>query len=152
MQDKNRFSLRKASSSPSPARFPAPLLCWVLALWLVGACAPQAAPPPPPTYPSRVITQEGMAYMVNRLRLPGTRQEILIQDGSVKQWLPLNLIQSLRFSGAPRERYRQAEIILTSGERLQGEVFVGTLVEGTTDLGYWNMPLARIERLDLGAD
>jgi hypothetical protein len=30
--------------------------------------------------------------------------------------------------------------------------FVNTVVEGSTDLGYWNMLLSRIDRLDLGSD
>jgi hypothetical protein len=77
---------------------------------------------------------------------------VIVKVGDAKQWLPLNLIQTVSFSGALKERYRPAEIMLISGEKFKGEVFVGTLVEGVTDLGYWNMPFERVERLDLGTD
>ena len=153
MKDENRFPSGQARSSTILSRITAPFLCWTLALMLVAACAPKTLPPPPPPiYPSKVITQEGLAFTVKGLRLPGTRQEItLLFDGS-RQWMALNLLQSVRFRGPSKNGYRQAEIILTSGERMQAEVFVNTLVEGSTDLGYWNMPLARVERLDLGSD
>ena len=126
--------------------------CWVLALWLVAACAPQPVPPPLPTWPSRVITRDGVAFTVHRLRFPGTSQDLILRDGGAKQWLPLNLVQTLRFSGSLRDRYRPGEIILISGEKMRGEVFVDTLVEGATDVGYWNMPFSEVERLDLGTD
>jgi hypothetical protein len=100
-----------------------------------------------------VTTQDGLAFTVHRLRLPGTRQEFTVRDGGAKQWLPLNLLQRVRFTGPTREGYRQAEIFLISGEKMGGDVYVvNVLVEGKTDLGYWNMPLSRIERLDLGND
>lgn len=134
------------------SRLRAPLF-WALALWLVAACAPKAPPPTPPVlYPTQVITRDGMAFMVRNFRLPGTRQELTLRFDGSKQWMALNLVQSVRFSGPVKDRYRQAEIILTSGERMQAKVFVNTIVEGITDLGYWNMPLSRIERLDLGSD
>ncbi|MEW6657727.1 MAG: hypothetical protein AB1424_03615 [Thermodesulfobacteriota bacterium] len=145
----------KAKLSRFVPRRTAPSLCWVLALLLVAACAPRKLPPPPPppTYPSRVITQDGLAYMVQRLKLPGTRQEITVRDGGAKQWVPLNLLKSIRFTGPIQGGYRQAEIFLISGEKMGGEVYVvNVVVEGSTDLGYWNMPLSRVERLDLGDD
>lgn len=135
------------------SRLRTPLFCWVLALWLVAACAPKASPPPPlPLYPTRVITQDGMAFLVKGFRLPGTRQELTLRFDDSQQWMELSLLQSVRFSGRIHKGYRQAEIILTSGERMQAEVYVNTLVEGNTDLGYWNMSLSKIERLDLGSD
>ncbi len=154
MKDKKSFFLRKARSCGCLSRFATPSWRWALVLLLVAACAPKALPPPPPPYlyPSRVITQDGLAFMVHRLRFPGTRQEITIRDGGAKQWLPLNLLELVNFSGPVRENYRHAEIVLISGEKMKGEVFVGTLVEGNTDLGYWNMPFSRIERLQLGKD
>jgi hypothetical protein len=144
----------KAKLSRLVPRLSSPSLCWVLALSLLAACAPRELPPPPTfTYPSRVITQDGLAFMVHRLRLPGTRQEITVREGGAKQWLPLNLLKSMRFTGPTQGGYRQAEIFLISGEKMGGEVYVvNVLVEGNTDLGYWNMPLSRVERLDLGND
>jgi hypothetical protein len=90
--------------------------------------------------------------MVHRFRLPGTRQEMTLRYNDAKQWIPLNLVQSVRLTGPVKEGYRQGEIILTSGERMKAEVFVNTVVEGSTDLGYWNISLSRIDRLDLGSD
>ncbi len=58
----------------------------------------------------------------------------------------------MRFAGPVQDTYRQGDIILTGGERLQGEVYVNFLIEGTTDLGYWNMPLSRVDRLNLAFD
>jgi hypothetical protein len=155
MQDRHLFLWRKARSCPLPARITAPSLCWLLALWLLAACAPRELPPPPaaPTYPSRVITQDGLAFMVHRLRLPGTRQKLTVRDGGTNQWLPLHLLQSLRFTGPTQGGYRPAEIVLISGEKMRGEIYVvNVLVEGSTDLGYWNMRLSQIERLYLGRD
>jgi len=149
----NRFPAGKARSAMMLSRLRAPFYCWVVALWLVAACAPKASPPPPlPLYPTRVITQGGMAFMVKDFRLPGTRQELTLRFDGSQQWMDLNLMQSVRFTGPVDKWYRPAEIILTSGEKMQAEVFVNTIVEGSTDLGYWNMPLSRIERLDLGSD
>jgi hypothetical protein len=37
-------------------------------------------------------------------------------------------------------------IILPSGEKMKAEVFVNTVVEGSTDLGYWNMSFPPIDR------
>ena len=154
MKDKHFSLLRKAGFPPFLSRIPASSLCWVLALWLLAACAPRELPAPPaPTYPSRVVTQDGLAFTVHRLRLPGTRQEIAIRDGGARQWLSLNLLKSVRFTAPAQEGYRQAEIFLISGEKMRGEVYVvNVLLEGSTDLGYWNMPLSKVERLDLGRD
>jgi hypothetical protein len=155
MNVKEFFLFKQAKFSRSFPRLTAPSLCWLLILWLLTACAPKELPPPPPapTYPSRVITHDGLAFMVHRLRLPGTRQEITVRDGTAKQWLPLNLLQSVRFTGPAQGGYRPAEIVLISGGKMRGEVYVlNVLLEGSTDLGYWNLPLSRVERLDLGRD
>lgn len=154
MNAKHFSLLSKAGGSPFLSRIPASSLCWVLALWLLAACAPRELPPTPaPTYPSRVVTQDGLAFTVQRLRLPGTRQEITVRDGGAKQWLSLNLLKSVRFTGPTQGGYRQGEIFLISGEKMRGEVYVvNVLLEGSTDLGYWNMPLSQVERLDLGRD
>jgi hypothetical protein len=153
MQNEHRVPSGKARSATTLSRINLPFLCWVLALWLVAACAPQTTPSKPPNlYPSRVITQDGMAFMVQRLRIPGTRQEISLRFGDSRQWMALDLLRSVRFTGPIKGGYRQADIILSSGERIQAEVFVNTVVEGSTDLGYWNMSLSRVESLDLGSD
>lgn len=153
MKFRNRFPAGKARSAGVFSWIKAPLFCWVLALWLLAACAPKVAPPlPAPVYPTRVITHEGVAFMVHGFRLPGTRQEFTLRFDGSKQWMALNLMQSVRFIGSAKKGYRRAEIFLTSGERLQTEVFVNTIVEGSTDLGYWNMHLSGIDSLDLGSD
>jgi hypothetical protein len=124
----------------------------VLILWLM-ACAPEVVVQPPASQPSVVTTQEGLAFYVHRLRLPGTRQELLLRSGGTRTWLPLAAMQELRFTGPLQERYQPALIYLTSGEQLQGEIFVGQiLLEGITDLGYWNMPLSKVVRLEFGTD
>jgi len=152
-KDKTRFFLGKAKF-PGPFSWEKAILCClVLAVWLAPACRYKAPPPPPaPVYPTRVISQDGVSYMVHRFRIPGTRQEFTLRYDGTKLWMALNLFQRVQFSGAAKDGYRQAEITLASGERMQAEVFVNTIVEGETDLGYWNMSLSQINRLDLGSD
>jgi hypothetical protein len=132
---------------------------WVALALVVGglltlaACNPQATKPPPlPASPSVVITQDGVAFYVKGLRIPGTRQELRLKEGDTLTWVPLEQVSAVRFSGPVRDTYRQAVITLTGGERLQGEVNVNFLIEGTTDLGYWNMPMRKVERLNLAFD
>lgn len=154
MKIKHLFLLRKVGPGRFLARITAFSRYGVLALWLLAACAPQVLPPPPPpVYPSRVITHDGLAYTVNRLKLPGTRQELTVRNADTKQWLPLNLLLSVRLTGPVEAGYRRAVIVLISGDRIQGEVYiVNVILEGSTDLGYWNMPLSKVERLDVGRD
>jgi hypothetical protein len=117
------------------------------------ACNPQAKkPPPPPVSPSMVVTKDGMAFFVKKLRIPGTRQELRLREGGTLTWVPLEQVSAVRFTGPVQDTYRQAVITLTSGERLQGEVHVNFLLEGATDLGYWNMPLSKVESLNLAFD
>ena len=117
------------------------------------ACNPQAMKlPPVPASPSVVITKDGVAFYVKGLRIPGTRQELRLRDGDSLTWVPLEQVLGVIFSGPIRDTYRQAVITLTGGERLQGEVYVNFLIEGTTDLGYWNMPISKVERLNLAFD
>jgi hypothetical protein len=132
-------------------------LAWlaVVASCLVGlsACNPQKAKPPAPEVsPSVVVTHDGMAFYVKGLRIPGTRQELRLKEGGTITWLPLEQVSTVRFTGPVLETYRQAVITLTGGERLQGEVYVNFLIEGTTDLGYWNMPMSKVESLNLAFD
>ncbi|MBM4274928.1 MAG: hypothetical protein FJ134_10790 [Deltaproteobacteria bacterium] len=123
------------------------LLFW--ACLALGACVKEVAPPPLPTYPGKVVTEDGMAFYVRNIRLPGTRQELTVKTGGTQTWVPLNIIHGVRFLGPEKDLYRESEIYLTSGERLRGQVFVGGLLEGTTDVGYWNMPLKKVERLQM---
>jgi hypothetical protein len=131
------------------------VLLAVVGICLAGfsACNPQKAKPPPPeAAPSVVITQDGLAYYVKGLRIPGTRQELRLKEGGTLTWLPLEQVSTVRFTGPVSETYRPAVITLTGGERLQGEVYVNFLLEGTTDLGYWNIPMSKVERLNLAFD
>jgi hypothetical protein len=122
-------------------------------LLALSACNPNAAKPPPPEVsPSVVITRDGVAFYVKGLRIPGTRQELRLKEGGTLTWVPLEQVSAVRFTGPVRDTYRQADIILTGGERIQGEVYVNFLLEGTTDLGYWNMPMSKVERLNLAFD
>jgi hypothetical protein len=51
-------------------------------LLTLAACNPQAMKPPPlPVSPSVVFTQDGMAFYVKGLRIPGTRQELRLREG-----------------------------------------------------------------------
>lgn len=122
-------------------------------LLALSACNPQAIKPPPPVVSSSVVvTQDGVAFYVKGLRIPGTRQELRLREGGTLTWVPLEQVSAVRFTGPIQDTYRQAAIIMTGGERLQGEVYVNFLLEGTTDLGYWNMPMSKVERLNLAFD
>jgi hypothetical protein len=99
-----------------------------------------------------VITQDGVAYYVKGLRIPGTRQELRLKANETLTWVPLEQVLAVVFSGPIKDTYRQAVITLTGGERLRGEVFVNFLIEGVTDLGYWNMPMSKVASLNLAFD
>jgi hypothetical protein len=119
----------------------------------LAACNPHAKKGPPPEItPSVVVTRDNMVFYVKKLRIPGTRQELRLKEGNTLTWLPLEQVSAVRFTGPVRDSYRQADIILTGGERIQGEVFVDFLIEGATDLGYWNMHLSKVDRLNLAFD
>jgi hypothetical protein len=127
----------------------------VIAGWLLAlpACNPQAKKlPPPPVSPSMVVTQDGMAFYVKGLRIPGTRQELRLREGGTLTWVPLEQVSAVQFSGPVQDTYRRAVITLTGGERLKGEVYVNFLIEGVTDLGYWNMPMSKVASLNLAYD
>jgi hypothetical protein len=122
-------------------------------LLALSACNPQANKLPPlPVTPSMVITQDGMAYYVKGVRIPGTRQELRLRQSGTLTWIPLEQVSAVQFSGPVQDTYRRAVITLTGGERLQGEAYVNFLIEGTTDLGYWNMPMNKVESLNLAFD
>jgi hypothetical protein len=119
----------------------------------LSACNPQANKLPPlPVSPSMVITQDGIAYYVKGVRIPGTRQELRLRQSGTLTWIPLEQVLAVQFSGPIRDTYRQAVVTLTGGERLQGEVFVNFLIEGSTDLGYWNIPMSKVASLNLAFD
>jgi hypothetical protein len=99
-----------------------------------------------------VVTQDGMAFYVKGLRIPGTRQELRLREGGTLTWVPLEQVSAVQFSGPIQDTYRQAVITLTGGERLKGEVYVNFLIEGATDLGYWNMHLSKVASLNLAYD
>ncbi|OGR08321.1 MAG: hypothetical protein A3K23_00905 [Desulfobacca sp. RBG_16_58_9] len=125
----------------------------VAVLLVVAACAPQV-PPPPPTnkIPSKVISEGGMRFLVYGLKFPGTSQDFKMREGEALFWLPLSIVQGVRLSGPELDNYRQAEVVLTSGERFRGELFVGQLIEGTTDVGYWNLSLKEVRSLVMGEE
>ena len=129
---------------------------WIVVLVLglacfLGACAEkQVAPPPTPTWPSIVTSDEGVQYYVSGLRIPGTRQEIRTRKGEANLWIPLSQITGIRFTTPVFEDYRAAEIVLNSGETLRVEVEANQILEGRTEAGYWNMPLSNMNSLELG--
>ncbi|MFZ5447277.1 MAG: hypothetical protein ACOZFS_01370 [Thermodesulfobacteriota bacterium] len=116
------------------------------------ACAPKTVTPPPLTWPSEVVSREGVAFSVHKLRIPGTFQEIKLKEGGSEIWVPLDQVVGIRFAGPIKDLYRPAYIVLTSGDIIKGDLFVDFLLEGTTDLGYWNIPMSRVERLEIGTD
>jgi hypothetical protein len=118
-------------------------------LLLTAACAPLPPPPPPQPSPSKVISEEGIEYFVYQLKLPGTSQELKLKADGNLTWLPLNIVKFVFFSGETVDNYRHADVVLASGEKVRGELYVGYLVEGNTDLGYWNMPLEKVSKMAL---
>jgi hypothetical protein len=104
------------------------------------------------TFPSVVTTRAGLTYYVRGLRLPGIMQELKLKEGDTLTWVPLKQVSVVRFTEQVRYNYRPAIIYLTSGGRLEGDVFVDFLIEGTTDMGYWNMSMRDVESLEMGTD
>jgi hypothetical protein len=119
-------------------------------LLAVSACAPEkTAAPPSVVSPSVVVTEDGMAFYVKGLRIPGTRQELRLKEGETLTWVPLEQVAIVVFTGPIQDTYRHALITLSGGERIQGEVYVNFLIEGSTDLGYWNMSMEKVKSLEL---
>jgi hypothetical protein len=129
----------------------------VLGLWAVlavclvvlPACPPKPVKPPTEVSPSFVITQGGVGFYVKGLRIPGTRQELRLKEGGTLTWVPLEQVSAVRFDGPVIDTYRHGLILLIGGEKVQGQVYVNFFIEGTTDLGYWNMPMNKVESLYL---
>jgi hypothetical protein len=134
---------------PAPGKI---VLCFLLlSSFLCSGCTPPPLPPPPiVTYPSRIVTEDGATFLINNLRLPGTFQELRLRSGTSSMWVQPSEIQSIRFSGPERNRYRSADIFFMDGHRLKTEVFVDVLLEGNADFLYWNMPLSRVQLLHFG--
>jgi len=130
-----------------------PLLVLLAVLLLtVPACPPLPPAEPAVKTPSKVISEAGMEFFVYELKLPGTSQDIKMRVGTSLIWLPLHSVRYLRFSGTELDNYRPAEVVLTTGENFKGELFVGQLIEGSTDVGYWNMSLKDVSRLVMGEE
>jgi hypothetical protein len=125
---------------------------WGVMLLAVAACAPLPPPPPPIKTPSKVISENGAEFFVYSLKFPGTTQEFKMRVMGSLIWLPLSSVRVIRLWGPEQDNYRQAELVLISGEKFQGEVYVGQLIEGTTDVGYWNMPFKDVRILGMGEE
>jgi hypothetical protein len=136
------------------SKFLAPLGVLLAALLVMaGTCAPKPpSSPPVPKIPSQVITEDGFKYFVRGLKLSGTSQQFKFKTGQALTWVPLSIIQVFVFTGPEYNQYRPAQIFLNSGERLTGDLFVDQLIEGTTDIGYWNIPLRRVNRVEMGTE
>ena len=130
------------------------LLSLVLAALLLTAssCGPPPKASPPIRVPSKVVTEAGIEYSVFGLKLPGTSQELKLKGGGTTTWVPLSIMRVITFSGPEDDRFRRADIFLTSGERLKGDLFVGQIIEGTTDVGYWNMSLEKVRQIGFGEE
>jgi hypothetical protein len=115
-------------------------------------CNPYKPKPPSPPNPSVVVTRDGIVFYVKGLRIPGTRQELRLKLGDTLTWVPWEQVAVIRFTGPIRDTYRPVIIYLTDGGRLEGDVFVDFLIEGATDMGYWNMPMRKVESLEMGFD
>jgi hypothetical protein len=127
------------------------LVFLVLLLPLGLSCKHRKAPPPPPQppVPSAVLTEGGVVFYVWNVRLPGTSQDLQLRQAGANTWLPLVQIRQVDFSGSEQDGFRKAVITLTTGERTEGELSVKGLLEGTTDLGSWNIPLREVRQLTL---
>ena len=128
------------------------LLAGFICCLLISSGCHKWQPPPPVTFPSVVTTRDGLAFYVKGLRIPGTLQELRLKEGGTLTWVPLKEVSAVRFTAPARGNYRPAIIFLTSIGRLRGDLFVDFLIEGTTDMGYWNMSMSEVERLEMGTD
>ena len=122
------------------------------ALLAAAACAAPPKEPPPIKVPSKVITEEGVEYFVFGIKLPGTSQELKLKGGGTTTWVPLSIIEVITFSGTEDDQFRPVDLVLSSGEKLKGDLYVGQIIEGTTDLGYWNISLARVRQVGMGEE
>jgi hypothetical protein len=136
-----------------PVRRGMTLLYLLAVLLLLASCAPETPPTSPIIkIPSQVVTQNGLEFFVYGLKLPGTIQEFKLKEGETLTWVPLSIINFVRFTGPETDGYRGADILLTSGERFHGDLFVSQIIEGTTDIGYWNTSLREVKNLAMGKE
>lgn len=130
----------------------------LLSLFLAAALltASSCGPPPPSKpitkIPSAVLTEGGLQFYVYGFKLPGTNQDLRLKQTGATTWVPLSIVQYVIFTGPELDRYRPARIGLTAGDKLEGDLFVDQIVEGTTDVGYWNIQLRDVKQLNLGED
>jgi hypothetical protein len=129
-------------------------LALFLGAWLLAAAACAPVTPVPPTFktPSKVISEAGMEYFVYSLKFPGTSQDLKMQVADSLIWVPLSRVLYLQFLGPEQDNYRQAEIVLLTGEKFKGLVYVSQLIEGDTDVGYWNMSLRDVKQVAMGTE
>lgn len=131
-------------------RYVVPLVA-ALVLLASLACRRPKEPLPPVPIPSMVITTGGVAYYVHGLRIPGNLQEFEVKKGEATTWIPLDIIRNVRFTGIPLEGYRPVKLFLLQGEQVEGLMRTDMiLLEGETEIGYWNMPLDKISIIDWG--
>ena len=121
-------------------------------LLALAACAPVTPVPPSFKAPSKVISESGMEYFVYSLKFPGTSQDLKMRVADSLIWLPLSSVLYLRFYGPEQDNYRQAEVGLTTGEKFKGEDYVGQVIGGDTDVGYWNISLKDVKQLAMGEE
>jgi hypothetical protein len=119
---------------------------------ILTGCAKEVVLPPVEPWPSKVVTSDGMGFFVYNLRIPGTKQAVKLREAETITWIPLADIANIRFTGPICDQYRPARIFLLRGGRLEGELFVHFIIEGTSDQGYWNMPMSEVVALDIGSD
>ena len=81
------------------------------------ACIPPEKTPPPIKTPSKVITEGGYEFFVYGLKLPGSRQEVKLKKDDTLTWLPLSIVRVITFTGPEADRFRPADIYLTSAGR-----------------------------------
>jgi hypothetical protein len=84
--------------------------------------------------------------------MAGTFQDWRLKQGDSIIWIPFDQVEGLRFTGPVQGGYRPAQIFLSGGDQIMGQLFVDFLIGGTTDAGYWNMPMSQVERLSIGTE
>jgi hypothetical protein len=121
-------------------------------LLLAAACAPVRPVPPTFKSPSKVISEAGIEYFVYSLKLPGDSQDLKMRLADSLIWVPLSRVLFLQFLGPEQDNYRLAEVVLLTGDKFRGRLYVSQLIEGDTDVGYWNMSLRDVRQLSMGTE
>jgi len=132
-------------------RYVVPLVAALVLLASLACRHRRSEPLPPAPIPSMVITTGGVAYYVHDLKIPGSLQEFEVKKGGATTWIPLDIIRNVRFTGIPLEGYRPVKLFLLEGEMVEGLMRTDMiLLEGRSDIGYWNMALDKISIIDWG--